>query len=709
MRRRAGSRAVKGAAIGLGLMATALVMAATAHAESRHALVIGNDRYANLPRDKQLQKAVNNSIAVGDALEKLGFNVIRGRDLGRQAMIDRLADLTARLQPGDTVAFFYAGHGVTVGGVNYLVPSDVPAVGEGAEARVRGASIAEPDIIAELQAKSVRVALLVFDACRDNPFPRAAGRSIGNTRGLGDAARARGIFTIYSAGIGQSALDRLEPNDPAKNSVFTRIFVEELKRPDIDLGGLAIEVREKVAELALKAKELSGQPAPHEQTPAYYDQTLGGRIYLAGRTTGGEAAVAKVAPAPPPPDEVFWLTIKDSSVVALFDEFLNRFPTSVRAREAKQRLVELKRSQIAALPQPAGPAADEVAWNALRATINVAALRRFVVEFPASARRGEAQTRIAALEAAQAAEKAEATRKSDEQRKAVAALPAGRPEQPCRTDAVQSVSSARPAQPLSGAEECGLKPKDAFKECAGCPEMVVVPAGSFTIGSPKDEEGRKKYEEPQRLVTFANPFAVGRFAVTFDEWDACVAGGGCDGYKPSDARWGRGRRPVINVSWDNAKAYVAWLARTTGKSYRLLSEAEREYVTRAGTTTPFWWGASISTQQANYDGSLTYNKGPKGAQRNKTLPVDAFGPNPFGLYQVHGNVYEWGEDCWNDDYASVPTDGSARTTGTCRTRVLRGGTWSHLPQVLRSASRSWFPSDERSNENGFRVARTIAP
>ena len=216
-------------------------------------------------------------------------------------MVDKLAEFTARLQPGDTAALFFAGHGVAIAGINYLVPSDVPAVTEGAEARVRGASLAEPDLIAELQARSVRVALLVIDACRDNPFPRAAGRSIGNTRGLADAKPARGIFTLYSAGIGQTALDRLGGTDTAHNSVFTRIFAEQMKRPDLHLGDLAVEVRERVAELALKATDERGQPAPHEQTPAYYDQTLGGRIYLAGQPDVARAErpavkLANVAP-----------------------------------------------------------------------------------------------------------------------------------------------------------------------------------------------------------------------------------------------------------------------------------------------------------------------------------------------------------------------------------------------------------------------------
>jgi hypothetical protein len=288
------------------VVAAGLCWAETARAEKRVALVIGNDRYLNMTADRQLQKAVNDANTIAGALKALGFEVLIGTNLGRQGMIDKLAEFTAKLEAGDTAAFFFAGHGVAIQGVNYLIPSDVPAVSESAEARVRGASLAEPDIIAELQAKSVRVALLVIDACRDNPFPRAAGRSIGNTRGLADAKPARGVFTLYSAGIGQSALDRLSDKDAANNSVFTRIFAEQLLRPELHLGDLAVEVRERVAALALQATDGTGQPAPHEQTPAYYDQTLGGRIFL-GRGSFGTAAApqsqAKTAALSPPKAE----------------------------------------------------------------------------------------------------------------------------------------------------------------------------------------------------------------------------------------------------------------------------------------------------------------------------------------------------------------------------------------------------------------------
>jgi len=247
------------------------------------------------------------------------------------------------------------------------------------------------------------------------------------------------------------------------------------------------------------------------------------------------------------------------------------------------------------------------------------------------------------------------------------------------------------------------EPGETFRDCAKCPEMVVVPAGSFTMGSPQSEKGRTYYEGPQHRVTFSQPFAVGKYAVTFDEWDACVDDGGCNGYKPSDADWGRGKRPVVNVSWNDAQAYISWLKRKTGRDYHLLSEAQREYVTRAGTTTPFWWGSTISADQANY----THGGEAKSRYRYQTAPVDAFQPNPWGLYQVHGNVYEWTEDCWKDNYSNAPTDGSAWTSENCVSRVVRGGSWETFPRYLRSAYRDRYIAVNRSTRYGFRVARTL--
>src|SRR5947209_3851911 len=184
-----------------------------------------------------------------------------------------------------------------------------------------------------------------------------------------------------------------------------------------------------------------------------------------------------------------------------------------------------------------------------------------------------------------------------------------------------------------------------FKDCADCPQMVVIPAGEFTMGSPPSEQAA----EAQHRVTIAAPFAVSKFEITFDEWAACLKGGGCNGYRPADQGWGRGKRPVVNLSWENAKDYVKWLSQKTGKPYRLLSEAEWEYAARAGTTTPFWFGDTLTPSQANFDGSPD-GTGPSPVNRKNTLPVGSFPANAFGLHDMHGNAWEWVEDCWHDDY-----------------------------------------------------------
>jgi formylglycine-generating enzyme required for sulfatase activity len=270
---------------------------------------------------------------------------------------------------------------------------------------------------------------------------------------------------------------------------------------------------------------------------------------------------------------------------------------------------------------------------------------------------------------------------------------------------------AEHAAPLTSAEERGLKPKDTFKECNDCPEMAVIPAGSFVMGSPPSEEDSKSHEGPQHVVVFGRQFSIGVFAVTFAEWDACGTAGGCN-HRPNDRGWGRGRLPVIDVSWTDAKEYVAWLSKTTGKSYRLPSEAEREYAARAGTTTPFWWGSLISSDDANYNPryySTLKNKYQVGAvqYRGRTMPVNSFSANPWGLYQVHGNVWEWVEDCWKHTYQGAPTDGSAWVIDDCRMHVVRGGAWSAYTPGLRVASRGKDLAGGRYASIGFRVGRTL--
>jgi len=242
-----------------------------------------------------------------------------------------------------------------------------------------------------------------------------------------------------------------------------------------------------------------------------------------------------------------------------------------------------------------------------------------------------------------------------------------------------------------------------FKDCEACPQMVLIPAGEFTMGSPPSEQ----QAEAQHRVTIATPFAIGKFEVTFDEWEACVADGGCGGYRPGDEGFGRGRRPVINVSWDDAAAYADWLSRKTGKRYRLIAEAEWEYAARAHTTTMFFFGDTISPRDANYDGSSD-GSGPSEVNRQTPLPVGSFASNAFGLHDMHGNVAEWVADCWHPEYtARAPADGSAWLEGNCNGRVVRGGSWGDSQEELRSAGRTGGYKEDQFDTTGFRIARTL--
>jgi formylglycine-generating enzyme required for sulfatase activity len=254
-------------------------------------------------------------------------------------------------------------------------------------------------------------------------------------------------------------------------------------------------------------------------------------------------------------------------------------------------------------------------------------------------------------------------------------------------------STASPAATSTAPSTAALDPGEIFRDCPECTEMVVVPPGEFKMGS-----NDTIYEKPEHRVVIAAPFAIGRREITADEWDLCVNAGGCR-YRPGDYGWGRGNRPVIDVSWDDAKEFVGWMSRKTGKAYRLPSEAEWEYAARAGTVSPFWWGRATAGN-ANCEDCAT-------TPLRQTMPTGSFRPNGFGLYDVAGNAAEWVEDCWNESYRGAPMDGSAWTMGQCRQRVLRGGSFASKMPMVRSAARFRYDQDVRYYANGFRVARDL--
>lgn len=281
---------------GLILMAALMIAAAfPAHAAKRVALVIGNDAYDSVP---VLLKARNDADAMADALTKLGFEVISAKDVGRRAMSRALSTFESRIEEGDTALIFFAGHGFAIKGTNYLLPVDVPAAGPGEQGLVSDASFAADGLADRMRENGAATAVLILDACRNNPFEIKGKRSLGGSAGLARMSPAEGMFVLYSAGSGQAALDRLDDNDQAANSVFTRSLLVELAKPELSMVQVAKRTQATVRKLAAKVG--------HEQTPAYYDQIIGD-LYLvpegerpAGKVTsiqegGGESVLPKPA------------------------------------------------------------------------------------------------------------------------------------------------------------------------------------------------------------------------------------------------------------------------------------------------------------------------------------------------------------------------------------------------------------------------------
>ena len=491
------------------------------------------------------------------------------------------------------------------------------------------------DLVHRTMERATNTNIIFLDACRNNPFARNLARAMG-TR---SSEIGRGLAAVQS-GVGTLISFSTQPGNVAldgkgRNSPFAGALVKRIAASSDDLSALLIDVRNDVR------KETQNQQVPWEHS------ALTGRFYF--------NPAAKAASPAPSVDNSEIAALKkqlaqlegelklrqQSGVSTTLEMTAAKDELAKREGELKQREEELKKQQIAAATPPPPPPRTDLPKPAVAVT----------------------------------------------------------PKPPASSAPSPSLNRCDGIEALVGNERRCLKPKDSFKECPGCPEMVVVPTGEFVMGSPHNEDGRDDDEGPQHNVRLAKPVAVGRFAVTFEEWDACVAAGGCSGYLPSDQGWGRGRRPVINVSWNDAKTYIAWLSKVTLKSYRLLSEAEREYVSRAATTTPYWQG-SLSNLQANFNRT-------NGVHPRATMPVDSFIANPWGFFNVHGNVWEWTEDCWNASYEGAPSDGTPRTTGDCTRRVIRGGSWNVSPRYLRSAIRAANVVEDLFSGLGFRVARSL--
>ena len=472
-------------------------------------------------------------------------------------------------------------------------------------------------------------------------------------------APAGGTLVAYAAEEGKTAAD-----GDGRNSPYTGALLAYLEEPGLDVGRLFRKVRAEVV------RETGGAQKPFEYGALPEEDVFLGSG--AAPPPGDETSPATASPSPSSGDAArAYEAAERLNTVAGYRAFIRRFPGSFEAELAQGHIDKLEEKPKPIVvaggdPEddvsPAAPPSEEVERGLglsreERRLVQMGLASAGYAPGPADGVFGK-RTREA-LGAWQASKGLEVTGYlTKEQSEGLVAL--GREEAERRR-----AEAERKAREAEERRKRARKPGDKFQDCPGCPEMAVVPGGQF---------GR--------------PFAVGVYEVTFGEWDACESGGGCGGYRPSDEGWGRGRRPVMNVSWNDAKAYVGWLSRKTGEKYRLLSDAEWEYVARAGTTTHFWWGDGVGRNRANCTGCGSRWDG------KRTAPVGSFSANPFGLHDVHGNVWEWVEDC---------------DEGDCSRRVLRGGSGDSAPRLLRSAFRVGYTTGLRLNVIGFRIARTLTP
>ncbi|MYH30413.1 MAG: SUMF1/EgtB/PvdO family nonheme iron enzyme [Acidobacteria bacterium] len=564
------------AAVLLGIGAS--VAPSVASAAGRVALVVGNGAYAEIGT---LPNPGNDAADVAEALGRLGFEVETVRDADRAGMNAALRGFTRRSVGADVALVFYAGHGLEMDGVNYLVPVDARLE---RDTDVRFEAVALDDVLASVEGAALRVVIL--DACRNNPLARSmqltsASRSVsrGSFGELNEDLLGAETLVAYAAAAGTTAAD-----GRGRNSPYTAALLSFLEQP-LELSALFRRVRGQVLDAT------SGAQRPHE-----YGSLLG-EHYLGGASGPGTVTVVDSAsnPALAQQETVFWESIRDSSNPAEFEAYLRQFPAGV--------------------------------FRAL-ATVRLAALRGAVADAPSVDRR--------------------------------------------------------------------RAPGTVFRDCPTCPEMVVVPAGRFRMGCVSGRDCRDE-ERPVHEVQVPS-FALGAYEVTFEEYEHFARATGRD--RPNDRGWGRGGRPVINVSWEDAQAYVAWLSDETSDDYRLPSESEWEYAARAGTTTRYSWGQDIGRNRANCGGCGSRWDG------DETAPAGSFAPNAWGLHDMHGNVNEWVEDCRHENYARGPRDGTAWTSGgSCDRRGLRGGSWRDGD--LRAAKRGWNSRGYRSHSLGLRVARTL--
>ncbi|WP_089401102.1 SUMF1/EgtB/PvdO family nonheme iron enzyme [Noviherbaspirillum humi] len=622
--------------------------AADAH-DRRIALVIGNGGYALAP----LRNAVNDARAMAAMLRRLGFDVTHLEDATQARMRQALREFGQRLDDGGTGLFYFAGHGAGVAGGTRLLPVD--AAGRAAQTGMDDALALREILNGMAVPRPGKRNLVILDICLNNPFESRSAGSIPAR----DPVPEETLVAYATAPGGFAA-------DGPRHGTYTAQLLRALGEPGLGHSqlfrrvGLAVRHATEGRQQPWVASTLSAEfRFLPQDTPA--PALLGSSDADAGTVIEWRSRAILPKDSDEQFELSFWESIKDSTHASDYEAYLNTYPNGRFAALAKARLARLR----AAAPKAEPPSVTQ----------------------PAPAKAPE-----------KAAEKPP-EKPAAAERPAISERPAQRPRQPPPAqDAAQARPAPAPTPVPAAVPDSRPAPRQAggeIRDCQQCPILVSIPAGSFTMGSNTGDPS----EKPAHHVTIAKPFAIGKLEVTVEQWDACVDAGGCPRLAGSEQR--SKKSPARDISWDDAQQYVKWLSQVTGKPYRLPTEAEWEYAARGGTGSRYWWGEQMRPKMANCKEC--------GDPWDKDGPVDAgtFPPNPFGLHDVNGSVWEWVADCWRNNYAGAPGDGRAWEQPNCRTRVIRGGSWREGASYMPSTTRFKYDASVRQMQNGFRVARPL--
>jgi formylglycine-generating enzyme required for sulfatase activity len=583
---------------------------------------------------------------MSNTLAMLGFEVMSYENVTGQLMKDVILKFNRRLSAGGVGLFYFAGHGFRLGDKTLLVPVDSdgrsPArlVETGIDLRTLLEGMSQP--------RPGKLNVVILDTCLNNPFRTGDG-------GFSDLPDQ--TLVAYATAPGSFAADGV------RHGLYTAELLKAMVVPGLDIEEVFRSVELAVSQIT-NQRQIPWISSSLSSGFRFLTATQRIQVLPTPASTRPEIVLTMQSRGVLPKDSAeqyelaFWESIKDSNYISDYEAYLQAYPNGRFAALARARIERLR----AAAPKVETP-------------------QERVQPAPAP----KTPERVQPAPAAKTPERVAPPPATKTPERAQPAPVPKTPERPAPATAVPA-SPEKPSTGPVGAE---------IKDCPTCPVLIGVPRGAFTMGSNSDDPS----ERPAHRVSINEPFAIGKYEVTVEQWNACVDAGACSRVDAEASA--ATSAPVRNVSWDDAQQYVKWLSKVNGKSYRLPTEAEWEYAERGGTTTRYWWGEQMRTGNANCKDC--------GQPWRQDAPanVGSFAANPFGLYDMNGSVWEWVGDCWHNSYKDAPADGRSWNDPDCRVRVIRGGSWREGASYMLSSTRFKYDASVRQSQNGFRVARDL--